>query len=53
MSIQQGLCSYDGRLFAAWKNEGDDDQFFSQFNGATWSPLGSHRGKTSLDLLLQ
>jgi hypothetical protein len=39
MGICQGLCSYNGHLFAAWKGEvGDDRLFYSQFDGSVWSP---------------
>jgi len=39
MSVLQGLCSFNEKLYAAWKGEvGDDRLFFSCFNG----PSGTH-----------
>ncbi len=38
MGIFQGLCSYNGLLYAAWKGEtGDDRLFYSYFDGHSWS----------------
>ena len=38
MSILQGLCSYGGKLYAAWKGEvGDDRLFYSSFDGRGWA----------------
>ncbi|MFY9724745.1 MAG: hypothetical protein WAJ87_04580 [Bryobacteraceae bacterium] len=49
MSICQGLCSYDGELYGAWKGEvGDDRLFYSHFNGTKWATQGSVAGNSSV-----
>jgi hypothetical protein len=38
MGVLQGLCSYNGLLYAAWKGESEDDRlFFSEFNERYWT----------------
>jgi hypothetical protein len=38
VGVLQGLCSYNGLLYAAWKGETEDDRlFFSEFNGSYWT----------------
>jgi hypothetical protein len=38
MGVLQGLCSYNGLLYAAWKGETEDDRlFFSEFNERNWT----------------
>jgi hypothetical protein len=49
MSIQQGLCSYNNGLMAAWKGQPNDNRlFFSQFNGTKWSAAGTVDGNSSV-----
>jgi hypothetical protein len=48
MSILQGLCAYNGKLYAAWKGEtGDDRIFCSCFNGVSWIPQPLIAGNSS------
>lgn len=43
MSILQGLCAFNNRLYAAWKGEvGDDRLFFATFDGSNWQPGNVH-----------
>jgi hypothetical protein len=49
MAILQGLCSYGGRLYAAWKGEvGDDRLFYSSFDGRAWSDAQILGGNSSV-----
>ena len=49
MSILQGLCSYGGRLYAAWKGEvGDDRLFYSSFDGTGWTGSTALGGNSSV-----
>jgi hypothetical protein len=37
MSLSQGLCAYNGKLYASWKGEsGDDRLFYAAFDGTKW-----------------
>ncbi|MGD0237764.1 MAG: hypothetical protein ABSC55_24945 [Syntrophorhabdales bacterium] len=49
MGIHQGLCSYKGQLYGAWKGEvGDDRLFYSQFNGTKWASQATIAGNSSV-----
>ncbi len=49
MSILQGLCSYGGKLYAAWKGEaGDDRLFYSSFDGRGWAGSTVLAGNSSV-----
>jgi hypothetical protein len=38
VGVLQGLCSYNGLLYAVWKGETEDDRlFYSEFDGNSWS----------------
>ena len=48
MSVLQGLCSFNEKLYAAWKGEvGDDRLFFSCFNGTQWDAQQTVGGNSS------
>jgi hypothetical protein len=53
MAILQGLCSFDGFLYAAWKGETEDDRlFYSAFmsgpdNARVWTDQQVISGATS------
>jgi hypothetical protein len=49
MSILQGLCSYGGKLYVAWKGEvGDDRLFYSAFGGRGWAGPAAIGGNSSV-----
>jgi hypothetical protein len=49
MSIYEGLCSYNGQLYGAWKGEvGDDRLFYSHFNGTKWASQATIGGNSSV-----
>ena len=49
MGILQGLSSYNGKLYAAWKGEvGDDRLFYSSFDGNTWTSQVTLAGNSSV-----
>ena len=47
--IRVGLCTFNGKLYAAWKGEtGDDRLFYSPFNGSAWAPQTVIAGNSSV-----
>src|ERR1019366_2786458 len=47
--IRIGLCSFSGKLCAAWKGEtGDDRLFYSEFNGSAWTTQATIAGNSSV-----
>jgi hypothetical protein len=48
MGMLQGLCNYNGHLYAAWKGEvGDDRLFSSQYHGDEWAAQATLGGNSS------
>jgi len=48
VGVLQGLCSYEGRLYAAWKGAtGDQRLFWSAFNGQYWTEQDLVGGNSS------
>jgi hypothetical protein len=48
MSVLQGLCAYNGKLYAAWKGEAGDDRIFcAYFDGVSWIPQPLIAGNSS------
>ena len=49
MSIAQGLCDYNGSLYAAWKGDvGDDELYCAVLEGNVWAKKDSLPGNSSV-----
>ncbi len=48
MGVTQGLCEFEGKLYAAWKGQtGDERIFYSFYNGSYWVEQRLAGGNTS------